>query len=107
MTGLGIDDHELGEANLGPCCICGRSDGVICIVMLPQRGPVAGEGWGCITCGLPSNGAVAVLCEPCVAAWQAHDVPLKFVCRGHATRGERIPIGELPPGTFDHLFEHE
>ena len=47
--------------NLGPCCHCGRTDDVRTIVMLSRRGPMPGCGWGCVVCGLPLDGAIAVL----------------------------------------------
>jgi len=94
-----MNDHP----NLGPCCGCGTREGVINILLLGRRGPVPGKGWGCVQCGLPPDGAVAVFCHACVKAYTAGDeTVLRFVCRGYPAAGERVPIGELPPEEFDH-----
>jgi hypothetical protein len=60
------------EAELGTCCACGEapSDG---IVLLPGKAPKPGTGWGCSTCKLPSDGAMAVICQACL---QANRVPV-------------------------------
>src|SRR5258708_10863139 len=44
------------------CCICDSVDNVTAIVMLDVKGEVPGHGWGCVVCGLASDGASAVLC---------------------------------------------
>jgi hypothetical protein len=82
--------------SLGPCCGCGTTEGVTNILMLDRRGVTPGHGWGCLVCGLPSDGAVAVLCDACV------DQPPRFACRGYASDGARVPIDELPEGAFVH-----
>jgi hypothetical protein len=76
---------------------------VINVMMLHRRGPVPGKGWGCVACGLPADGAVAVLCDACTERYQKDEtVELRFVCWGYATSGLRVPIDQLPPGEFDH-----
>jgi hypothetical protein len=72
-----------------PCCSCLRiRPGVRNFIMLTQRGPVPGVGWGCIPCGLPSAGAMAVLCDGCLK-------------RGRSARyvlgGQRVGQGPLRP----------
>lgn len=91
-----MPDDDLPQ--LGTCCTCGTSEGVRNIVMLDRRGPVPGQGWACLVCGLPPDGAVAVLCDACAAL----DGPPKFVCDGYPARGKRVPYDELPPGVFEH-----
>ena len=98
------DDDDAPD--LGTCCICGVSSDVLNVVMLNRRGAVRGHGWGCLECGLPCNGAIAVLCDKCLPDWLADTSKLKFVGRGGPAAGERIAIDELPPGDFDHLYEH-
>src|SRR6476659_4409564 len=82
--------------DLGPCCGCERTDGVKNVVMLHQRGVMPGRGWGCFVCGLPADGAVAVLCDACLGR-----AP-KFACRGYPAEDGRVPVSDLPPGDFDH-----
>ncbi len=93
------DDDD--KPDLGPCCICETRVGVTNVLMLGQRAPVPGTGWGCIVCGLPSDGAVAVLCDGCLDLFQAGAPPL-FVCSGFAPLGKRVPITELPFEKFEH-----
>lgn len=67
--------------------------------MLPFVNPynVAG-GWGCVVCGLPQRGAIAVYCEPCAqqleqnpeaeAQWLEHPV----ICVDHASENRRVQV---------------
>jgi hypothetical protein len=80
--------------NLGPCCICETFENVRTIVMIDKRAPVAGHGWGCVVCGLATDGAVAVICDDCAELEQA-DTKLKFACRGYPASDGRVPIAEL------------
>lgn len=82
--------------DFGPCCTCGTTEGVTNIVMLSQRGPTPGKGWGCVVCDLPADGALAVLCDDCL------EKPIRSVCDGYPKEGKRTPVEELPPGEFDH-----
>jgi hypothetical protein len=81
---------------LGPCCNCGSEADVAHIVMLPRRGPVPGFGWGCAACGLPPDGAIAVLCDHCIGQKVA------FVCEGYPHAGKRAPVACLSEDVFDH-----
>lgn len=85
------------ETSLGPCCMCG-GDNAVNIIMLHKLCPTPGRGWGCVQCGLPSDGAVSVLCEGCLANNQTS---LKFACRGYPALDGRVPFGDLQ-GEFDH-----
>ena len=58
--------HQTDPRSLGPCCQCECTDGVRNIFLLNRRGAIPGRGWGCVVCGLPPDGAVAVLCDACV-----------------------------------------
>ena len=93
------DDDE--PASLGSCCICETYFGVRNIVMLDRRAPIAGHGWGCVVCGLPSDGAVAVLCDGCLELFQAGGVCL-FACRGYPAKDGRVPFADLSPEPFGH-----
>jgi hypothetical protein len=72
--------------DFGPCCACRRSGPTVRnLICLDLRAPVAGTGWGCVVCGLPSNGAVAVLCDACMGA----SADIVDVCHGYAATGMR------------------
>lgn len=83
------------EGDLGPCCICGEQNRSGGLVMLSVKNQVPGHGWGCVVCGLPSDGASAVLCDNCVDGWQAGELKLRWACRGYPKTDGRVPIEEL------------
>lgn len=88
--------------SLGACCGCGK-DGALNIMMLPRRGPTPGRGWGCVECGLPPDGATAVLCEPCAERWVAGDKDaVRWVCTGYPATDGRTLISDCPQGKFAH-----
>jgi len=89
---------------LGKCCVCGGSRRVRNIVRLNKRATVAGQGcWGCVLCGLPMAGAVAVLCDECFE----HDIQPRFACIGEPGDNARMVI-ELLTQPFEHdLAKHE
>lgn len=90
---------EGDRVNLGTCCACGKSgQDVHNVVMLNRKGPTPGKGWGCLVCGLPADGAVAVLCDDCLEAGEE----IRFVCVGYAAEDGRMPIAELPFEPFEH-----
>lgn len=88
-----------GES-LGNCCACGREDGVRNIHMLPRLAPIPGRGWGCVVCGLPLDGAIAVVCDPC----HEERRPLLFACFGYPAANDRVPIEDLA-GKHEHRME--
>lgn len=85
--------------DLGPCCACGGLTGVRNVYMLHQRSPMPGRGWGCLQCGLPNDGAIAVVCDDC----HRTNRPLRDACRGWPADDGRIPIEELA-GTHEHVM---
>ena len=91
------EEEEEIQIDLGTCCACGGVDQVRNIIMLPLRTPSPGYGWGCVICGLPPDGAVAVLCDGCLSRQQEPS----FVCNGPPTAKGRVPIGESTT-PFDH-----
>lgn len=91
------DDEDDGIIS-GACCNCLRVARLPIIVMLPRLSPTPGHGWGCVVCGLPCDGAVAVLCDNCEGA---AGMP-RFVCTGYATEPGRTPFDSLPPEIFEH-----
>lgn len=91
----------------GTCCICQSPRRVRNLIMLHRRGPVPGTGWGCFTCGLPSDGAIAVICDQCFDAGGDIEKRLTEVVYGYPADRKRIPFSELAPEPFDHdLTKH-
>jgi hypothetical protein len=90
------------EPGLGPCCVCLGTNSVRNIIMLDRRAAIVGHGWGCVSCGLPPDGAYAVLCDDCLAKWEEDPAILTVACRGYPATEGRIPIAELPPEPFAH-----
>jgi hypothetical protein len=87
--------------DLGCCCACGTTDSLRMIrniVMLPVRAPVAGTGWGCLHCGLPQDGALAVVCDPCLESNQE----IIMVASGQLGDKQRMPRSALADRPFDH-----
>ena len=72
--------------DLGPCCACREAGptvrNVICLDVLS---PTPGFGWGCMVCGLPPNGAVAVVCDRCMET----QAEITDVCHGYPAEGLR------------------
>jgi hypothetical protein len=93
------------EIDLGYCCACERTGPTVRhVLMLPRRGPVPGAGWGCFKCGLPADGAVAVVCDDCLE----HGREVRFACAGYAAEDGRIPVEQLPIEPFEHdMSKHE
>lgn len=85
--------HGSDDVKLGSCCVCESLVGVRNILMLNQKSPVPGHGWGCFQCGLPPDGASAVLCDDCFSA--ILEKPLRFACVGYPAKDGRIPIEQL------------
>lgn len=92
--------------DFGPCCICESTGSFVrTIVMLPHPGPEPGRGWGCVQCGLPSDGAIAVLCDGCAEAHLGGE-PLKFICTGFPATDGRTPIEHMSREKFKHNMIH-
>lgn len=91
---------QIDEVELGLCCQCGRLEGVRNVVALPYD---IGEngGWGCFTCGLPTHGAIAVLCDECLDD-VSEENPITWYCIGHPHLNHRGLVAEL-----DVPFEHD
>lgn len=87
--------------DFGPCCICETRKFVRNVLCLKQKSPILGRGWGCLECGLPSDGAVAVLCDKCFDLFREKKVALKFACRGYPASDGRV-LFETLTGSHDH-----
>ena len=103
------DEPEAEIPDLGPCCACGEegsSAAVRNIVMLEQKAPVAGTGWMCLVCGLPPDGAVAVVCDQCLALQEHGRRPIRFAVSGYPASGERVPVEYLAGEHAHDLSRH-
>lgn len=96
------------ELDLGPCCVCGKSEEIARnIIVLEQKSPIAGRGWGCVQCDLPSDGASAVVCDSCFESPGFTNSDIKLACGGYPASDGRVPIEELK-GIHDHnLLKHD
>jgi hypothetical protein len=72
------------------------------IVMLSHPALIKGQGWGCVECGLPCDGAIAVVCDGCLTIYQADQSALRFFCLGYPASLGRVSIADLPQDHFDH-----
>ena len=95
---IGYDDENEDTPDLGTCCACGGHEHVRNVIMLHQTAPVPGTGWGCIVCGAPPDGAIAVVCDACLEA----QVDILFVVEGYASDKQRIGIKAYAHTPFDH-----
>ncbi|MBG1268269.1 hypothetical protein [Nostoc sp. WHI] len=95
-------DYEEESLDLGTCCGCGcTGETVQNLVMLQKKAPVPGTGWGCVVCGVPSDGAVAVVCNDCLARLEIQPDVIKEVVYGYATEKKRYSLAALTE-FFDH-----
>jgi hypothetical protein len=111
LSGENAPAHESAKEmkqTLGRCCVCDKGGPLVRnVLMFKQVAPVRGTGWGCVVCGLKNDGAVAVVCDPCLAVMKADKLPVKFVCVGAPFRNERLATGDLKTPAFDHdLSKH-
>ena len=103
-----VPADELPEGALGTCCRCRRDDrSVLNVITLELRCAIPGHGWGCLQCRLPSDGATAVVCDPCMRAILRSKLSvgeeLGEVCRGYpATEGREPYRGALARGPHAH-----
>ena len=99
----------IDEGSFGSCCECGREGpSVRNVVMLNRRGPEPGRGWGCVLCGSPPDGALAVLCDECFEKQRQGTGPANGptnACVGYPSENRRIPVAQLPEGNFQHDYK--
>jgi len=95
--------------DLGACCICETTGTTVRnLVMMGVRAPVAGTGWGCETCHIPNDGAVAVVCDACMFGKTPATLKsaLKFACLGDIADKARTSIGELTEKFWHNMEYH-
>ncbi|MGC2239171.1 MAG: hypothetical protein WA584_23650 [Pyrinomonadaceae bacterium] len=91
----GCTSCEEETESLGPCCVCETTVGVRNVLMLDEKSPTPGRGWGCVVCGLTSDGALAVVCDACLEKLDDDYSQLKFACTGYPATDGRTPIDEV------------
>ena len=84
-------DAEAEPVHVGACCACGVTTTLRNVMFLDQKAPVAGKGWGCVVCDLPLDGAIALLCDECVANGRE---PIEALA-GDVESGLRVPVEQL------------
>jgi hypothetical protein len=72
-------------------------------IMLSRRAVTPGTGWGCFVCGLPQDGAMAVVCDGCLEGYADGAKMLRFVIDAQTGQCGRVPI----EGLSDEPFEHD
>ncbi len=88
----------------GPCCACGATCPTVRNFMfLEQKAPVPGTGWGCCVCGLPADGAVAVLCDACIAAKR----PPVLAFAGYPSLKQFVAVADLVGEHKHDLGRHQ
>lgn len=83
--------------DLGTCCACGcepsAKNPVRTLVMLDYKMPPgSGPGWGCFQCGLPTEGACAVVCDDCAEKMRFHKAEPRLIMTGVDDKRGRLAI---------------
>ncbi|MEH2374035.1 hypothetical protein [Nostoc sp.] len=95
-------DYDEEQLDLGTCCGCGCTGKTVQnLIMLQKKAPVPGTGWGCLVCGVPSDGAVAVVCNDCLARLDKHSDVIEEVIYGYPIEKKRYSLAALTE-FFDH-----
>ena len=99
-----MSEEEDELPDLGTCCGCDKvGPDVRNVMMLDREAPPMTTGWGCFVCSLPTIGAVAILCDKCLA----DDVAPKFVVSGRIKTKGRQNVLQYPLKPFGHdLSQH-
>jgi hypothetical protein len=85
-------------ADLGACCCCEGTKNVRNIICHPFRAPIGGRGWGCVVCGLQSDGAISVICDDCLHS----KAEITKVCAGYPAENVRVGIETVSQDPFEH-----
>lgn len=85
-------DECAEEHDYGACCACDTTGPTVRnFIGLEKEAPVPGQGWGCVICELPCNGALAVICDSCL---EAERLPTQAIY-GYPSLKRRISLGAL------------
>jgi hypothetical protein len=88
------DEEMVGP--VGPCCACRHVGLLRNIIMLHWRNPNA-CGWGCVTCNLAPEGAIALVCDAC---WEGGR-PIRDAVATTIYAADRVPVTSLTE-PWDH-----
>ena len=102
-----VEPEEHETPDFGACCVCETTEGVRNMILLDKRAQVSGHGWGCFVCGLATDGANAVLCDPCLERFREDQSVLTMACRGYPASDGRVAIAELEPFTHNEWLHRE
>lgn len=96
------------DVKLGPCCGCEKEGPFVRnIITLDKKAPIAGRGWGCVVCDLPSDGALAVLCDNCLYVKRSdEDWKPKHACVGYPAKDGRVAFDSLTGEHSHDLSKH-
>lgn len=86
----------------GPCCCCQQVVPLTAVAMLSFKAPTPGTGWGCYQCGLPMDGAIALVCDRCADS----NAEIRFVCGDLPSKPDRVSIAQLQAGHDHDLSKH-
>lgn len=87
-------DYDEEPLDLGACCGCGCNQAQN-ILTLGKKALIPGTGWGCVVCGLPFDGAIAVVCDDCLVQIQEGKEVLKQAVFGNTLDKQRCDINVL------------
>lgn len=98
-------DFEMGATRR--CCACGElREDVHNVVCLPVKAPIPGTGWGCVECGLPADGALALVCDSCALRPDDEQRAVEFAYNGPVGGPELVQVKWLT-GQWQHdLTKH-
>lgn len=85
-------------------CLREITGDIVHLVLCDWRAPLAGTGWGCATCGLDADGAIAVVCDECGRTHGAQPARewIQEVALGDPRAGHRQVVhGDLVPFVHD------
>jgi hypothetical protein len=91
------------SVDLGTCCECGGEptpdNPVRTLMLLDFKMPEdVGNGWGCFQCGLPMEGATAVICDACAESiGAAGKIEPRYIMVGTETKCGRLAIDQIQP----------
>jgi hypothetical protein len=77
--------------DMGACCACEGTENVRNVIQLSLLAPKPDTGWGCVTCHIRCDGALAVMCDECM---DTH-AEILFAVDGYVCNKKRIKIDEL------------